>query len=377
MLRLALKMLYGDRAKYAMLICGLTFCSLLMIQQTSVFCGLMRWTTATVRNVGASIWVVDATVEQPNEIVPLRNIEVQRVRSVPGVDWAVPLYSGVLQARLKNGKFVAIQLTGIDSATLAGRPKKIVEGNINDLRLPNAVIVDQVAQEKFTKRGEPLKIGSVFEINDREALVVGLCQAERSFQGQPYIFTTYDRALDYAPPMRKMLAFVLAEPKPGVSAEEVARRIEALGGLKARTADALFFETINWYIKNTGIAISFGTVVIIGIIVGMAIGGQTFYLFVHDNLRLLAALKAMGAGPGTLAGMIFLQAFAVGFSGYGMGAGLAVLFASGALERGNPPFYMPWQVLVYSGVVILAICALSAFIGWWKVVRTEAAMVFR
>ena len=48
MLRLALKMLYGDRAKYAMLVCGLTFCSLLMTQQSSVFCGLMLLTTATL-----------------------------------------------------------------------------------------------------------------------------------------------------------------------------------------------------------------------------------------------------------------------------------------------------------------------------------------
>lgn len=55
MLRLALKMLYGDRANYVMLVCGLTFCSLLMTQQTSVFFGLMQWTTATMRNVQAPI----------------------------------------------------------------------------------------------------------------------------------------------------------------------------------------------------------------------------------------------------------------------------------------------------------------------------------
>jgi putative ABC transport system permease protein len=37
MLDLALKMLLGDRAKYIMLISGLTFASLLMTQQAGIF----------------------------------------------------------------------------------------------------------------------------------------------------------------------------------------------------------------------------------------------------------------------------------------------------------------------------------------------------
>ena len=66
MLRIALLMLFRDRAKYVMLVGGLTFCSLLMTQQTSVFCGIMLWTTATVRNIDAKVWVFDAKVEQVN-----------------------------------------------------------------------------------------------------------------------------------------------------------------------------------------------------------------------------------------------------------------------------------------------------------------------
>ncbi|NBU30409.1 MAG: FtsX-like permease family protein, partial [Actinobacteria bacterium] len=84
--------------------------------------------------------------------------------------------------------------------------------------------------------------------------------------------------------------------------------------------------------RNTGIPISFGTVVILGVIVGIAIAGQTFYLFVHDNLRFLAAFKAMGAPNSTLAGMVLLQAFSVGFIGYGIGVGLARHRPLGAAE---------------------------------------------
>lgn len=377
MLRLALKMLFGDRAKYAMLVCGLSFCALLMSQQTSVFCGLLLWTTATVRNIRVPIWVADAKVEQVNEVVTMREVEVQRVRSVPGVDWAVPLFWSILQARLPDGTFQGVQLTGLDSASLVGRPAKMLEGRIEDLQLPNAVIVDQVAIEKFAKRGIRLKVGTVFEINDKEARVVGICETERSFLGQPYVFTTYSRALQYAPQQRKLLSFILVQPKKGTPVSDLVHRISALGGLRAFSSDQFAWDTLIWYVRNTGIPISFGTVVILGIVVGIAIAGQTFYLFVHENMRYLAALKAMGAGFTVLARMVILQAFTVGFIGYGLGVGLAALFGNAVLRKGQPPFYMPWQILAFTGVVIILICLFSALVGLIKIARTEAAMVFK
>lgn len=377
MLRLALKMLYGDRAKFVMLLGGLTFCALLMTQQTAVFIGLMRWTTATLRNIQVPIWVCDAKVEQVNEVVALRDIEVDRVRSVPGVEWAVPLYWGIQQARLNDGSFQAIQLTGLDTATLVGRPAKMTAGKIEDLRLPNAVVIDQVAVKKFKKKGIDVHVGSVFEINDKEARVVGICYSDQSFLGQPYVFTTYDRALEYAPPQRRLLSFILVQPKAGVPVQRVIDEIRRVPGLQAFASDDFNTRTIDWYIKNTGIPVSFGTVVILGIVVGVAIAGQTFYLFVHENLRFMAALKAMGARTGLLARMVFLQAFTVGFTGYGIGVGLAALFGFSTIKAGQPPFFLPWQVLVFTGSVIVFICCLSAFIGLVKIIRAEPAVVFK
>ena len=377
MFRLALKMLYGDVAKFVMLLGGLTFCALLMTQQSGVFCGLMLWTTSTLRNIQVPIWVCDAKVEQVNEVIPLRDIEVNRVRSVEGVEWAVPLYWGVIQARLGDGSFQPVQLTGLDSATLVGRPVRMTEGNIEDLRLPNAIVVDQIAIKKFKRKGFDLRVGDTFEINDKEARVVGICYAEQSFLGQPYIYTTYDRALEYAPPQRKMLSFVLVKPKDGTSAEEVAGRIRSIPGLNAYTREDFNDRTIDWYIKYTGIPISFGTVVVLGALVGIAIAGQTFYLFVHENVRHLAALKAMGASNMLLAEMVFLQAFTVGSMGYGLGTGLTAIVGNIFLESGEPPFFLPWQVLAFSGSIIIFICLFSASIGLLKVVRAEPAIVFR
>ena len=55
MLRLALKMLFGDKAKYLMLISGITFATLLMTQGAALFCGIMSWTYSPMRNVRARV----------------------------------------------------------------------------------------------------------------------------------------------------------------------------------------------------------------------------------------------------------------------------------------------------------------------------------
>jgi putative ABC transport system permease protein len=337
----------------------------------------MLWTTSTVRNVNAPIWVCDAKVEQANEVVALRDLEVARVRSVAGVEWAVPLYWGMIQARLTNGAFQPIQLVGLDSATMVGRPAKMTEGKIEDLRLPNAVIIDQIAVKKFKQKGQELKVGDVFEINDKEARVAGICFAEQSFLGQPYIYTTYERALDYAPRQRKQLSFILAKARDGIAESTVVDRIRGLSGLQAYTSQEFADRTMDWYIKYTGIPISFGTVVLLGAIVGIAIAGQTFYLFVHENVRHLAALKAMGAGNVLLAEMVFLQAFTVGLIGYGLGTGLTSIFGNIFMKVGEPPFFLPWQVLVFAGAIIVFICLFAATIGLLKVFRAEPAIVFR
>jgi putative ABC transport system permease protein len=117
--------------------------------------------------------------------------------------------------------------------------------------------------------------------------------------------------------------------------------------------------------------------VILGVVVGVAVAGQTFYLFVHENLRFMAALKAMGARTSTLAGMVLLQALTVGFIGYGLGVGLAAWFGNAVLKGGEPPFYLPWQVLAFTGGIILFICCFSAAIGMLKILRAEPAMVFK
>jgi putative ABC transport system permease protein len=378
MYHIALKMLLGDRAKYIMLVGGLTFASLLMTQQCAVFIGLLAWTTSHMRNMRASIWVVDPKVEQINEIKPMRDTDVNRVRSVPGVAYAVPLYTGVIQARMSDGLFKPVEMIGIDATTLIGRPPVILSGHLEELRLPNTVMIDELAVERLsTGRAHKLTIGDTFEINDREARVIGICKTDRHFFGYPYVFTTYDEALQFAPKTRKMLSIVMAEPAPGFTAAQAARAIERETLLKAYTESEFKAATIRWFFANTGIPASFGITILLGFIVGIAVSGQTFYSFVLENLRHLGALKAMGASNGLLARMLMLQALTVGMIGYGLGVGLTTLFGLAVVKTGQPPFAMPYQLPLFTLVVIIFICMFAALLGIRKIYKLEPAIVFR
>ena len=196
MLDLALKMLLGDRAKYIMLISGLTFASLLMTEQAGIFCGIMQWTGSTLDNVNAPIWVVDPMVEQVNDTEAMRDTDINRVRSIEGVAWAAPFYQGNLRTRMRDGSFKFVQLIGIDATTFAGAPTEIIQGKLEDLRLPNTVILDKYGATKLSRDPKkPIGLGEIFEINDKEARVVGICKSRMSFSGNPYLFTTYDHAI--------------------------------------------------------------------------------------------------------------------------------------------------------------------------------------
>jgi putative ABC transport system permease protein len=260
----------------------------------------------------------------------------------------------------------------------------MLEGKLSDLRRQDAVIVNDVgARTRLAKpskvpggKPEPLKIGDTLEINDRRAVVVGICRVSRTFQSQPVIFTTYSRATTFAPKERKLLSFVLVKAKEGENLKKLAARIRERTDLAAYTAQEFKDLTYNYFVKNTGIPINFGIAVGLGFVIGTAIAGQTFYNFTLENIRYFGTLKAMGATNGILLRMILLQALVVGALGYGLGVGGASLF--GYLLGGTElAFRLTKDLLIFSGGAICLIIVFSALISIRKVMKLEPAIVFK
>ncbi|WP_340121151.1 ABC transporter permease [Methylobacter svalbardensis] len=382
---IALKMLMGDRGKYLGIVMGLTFASLIMTQQPAIFLGLMSRSYSFISDVGLpDIWVMDSKVQFVDDIKPLQDTELYRVRGISGVEWAMPMYKGLLKARLADGTFQTCNVVGLDDATLIGGPPVMLEGTIEDLRRSDGVIVDidgardRLGKPSPTPGGKPipLKVGDSLELNDHRAIVVGIAKVTRTFQSQPVVYTTYSRAKSYAPKERKLLSFVLVKAKQGQDLAELTRRIHATTGLAAYTSEEFKSLTYEYFMRNTGIPINFGISVLLGFIVGAAIAGQTFYNFTLENLRQFGVLKAMGTSNWILLRMILLQAVLVGTIGYGLGVGLTAVFGY-SMRHSILAFKFPWQLLVFSGAGVSTICVFAALISILKVIRLEPAIVFK
>jgi putative ABC transport system permease protein len=374
----------GDRAKYIGIIIGLTFASFLVAWPSAIFSGVMSRTFSFVTDVGLpDLWIVDPQVQYIEDIKPLRDTEVLRVRGIEGVHWAVGLYKGALRARLEGGTFQTCVVIGLDDATLIGGPPKMVAGELADLRRADGIIVDETgARGKLAHRlpgGRriPLRPGDTLELNDHRCVVVGICQITQTFQNMPMIFTTYSRATTIAPQERKLLSFVVAKAKPGTDLRVLCARIHATTGLNAYTRDEFKKLTFWYFLKYTGMPINFLTIVSLGFIIGIAISGLTFYNFTLDNLRYFGTLKAMGATNRKLLRMIFLQAATVGAIGYGLGVGAASGWGGLLGGRTQIAFKLPWPLLLLSAAAVLIICLTSAALSIRKVMKLEPAVVFR
>src|SRR4029453_17374055 len=89
--------------KFFGIVLGLTFAALLIMQQGSIFCGLMRRTAGQIIDIrGADLWVMDPNVRHIDDVKPMIENNLYRVRGVEGVLWAVPFYKGIARAKVNN-----------------------------------------------------------------------------------------------------------------------------------------------------------------------------------------------------------------------------------------------------------------------------------
>jgi putative ABC transport system permease protein len=377
-IRLAMQILTGDRAKYLALVFAISFCTFLLQNQTSIFAGILRRTGHQVLDVvDAEVWVMDPKTEYFEQTKPLKDTDLTRVRGVPGVEWAVRLFKGNPVARTETGKFGVATVLGLDDATLTGAPRKMLLGSWERLREPDSVVLDRAGYELLFP-GEPLALERTLEMNDHRAVIVGISDASAPFVSLPVMHARYSVARQWVGRERNQLAFLLVRPQPGVTPEELTARIAADTGLRARTTDEFLWDCIRYYLRNTGIPVNFGITITIALIVGAVVAGQTFYLFTLENLKQFGVLKAMGTRNATLVGMVLLQALTVGAIGFGLGTGGAALFFELTLQTmATRGIVLMWQSVALSGALILFVVVLVSLISIRRVLTLEPAAVFR
>jgi putative ABC transport system permease protein len=262
---------------------------------------------------------------------------------------------------------------GISRSTLAGGPPEMIEGRIEDLWIPDAIVVERKSLERLGGA----KVGDVLKINDRRAVIVGVCKARLGFEGNAVIYTTFDNATRFTPVGRERISYILVKVKDGFDKLAVRDAISALGDVQAFTTQEFTDRSKRFIVVATGIGINFAVTILLGLVVGLLLSASIFYQFTVENLRHFAVLKAMGTRTPTLLGMILLQALVVGVIGFGIGVGAAGLFAILSTKAESElQVQFPWQLLVGSFVATLATIMLASLISVRRVITVSPGQVF-
>ena len=394
MLRIALKMLTGNRAKYAGLLLGIAFTSFLVTFALSYFAGFMTRGFALIsENPQADVWVMDPAVNSTEHTTNIPASVLDRVRSVDGVRSAVPLALGTTDVHFPSGEFQNFQVIGVDGPTLSGLPP--LRGGVprSALRTPDAAAVNAGGttgklQTPLLKADQwpshphldaptrRLRAGDVVLVNDHRVRIVGLARALPRYPPRPLLYTTYANALRILPPERHRITFVLVRAAPGVSPATLAARIAARTGLRARTTAEFKADTVRWFFINSEDVGDIASMISIAMLVGFGVTGVMLYMFTEESLTQYAVLKAMGATPRLLLTMILGQAGLCALLGAGVGLGLCAIVGQIAVAEADYPFRMMWFTPLFGGLMVVLVALVAAAISARPVFKLQPGIVF-
>ena len=361
MWNLAIKTLLADPGKLGTALLGLTFTLVLVNIQGGLFIGLIRKVSLMVDNGDAHIWVGHRGMHNVDFAEDIPRWWVERIRGLPGVELAAPYLIGWSSMTLPNGSREAVVVVGTEPPALLGNAWRVRVGRAEDVIQPDAIIVDLMERPKLLWP----RLGEVREIGGHRARIVAFSEGVMGFLVAPYVFTTIDRAARYCQKDPQFCSYLLVRARPGTDLEKLCAEIRArIPEADAYVRDDYSALSVDFWMRRTGLGISFGAATALGMLVGLVIVAQTMYAAVLDRMPEYAALKAMGATGRHLLVILQCQALFLATVAATLGM-LAVFCVQWLYSTPRAPIWIPWWLSSGS-------CALA-----WLIASASAALPYR
>ncbi|MBP8290890.1 MAG: ABC transporter permease [Chromatiaceae bacterium] len=370
---LAWRNLAHDRSRFVVTLVGIIFAVVLIAMQIGLFLGFSDATTVIIRHTHADFWIVARGAQNFEISLPMKDRELYLARSVPGVAEAERLLVQFVPWKKPGGGDESIIIVGFDlNSGLAG-PWNLMAGRLEDLRQPDAVMVDRVYMEKLGIAST----GTELEINGRRARVVGLTQGIRSFTTSPWVFASFRTAQGFSRLAEDESNYVIGTFAPGADPVTVrAALAEALPRSDVYLSDEFAARTRDYWIFTTGAGASVLVSALLGLLVGSVIVAQVLYATTVDHLTEFGTLSAMGAPRDFIYKVILGQAAISATLGHIPGIILALLLAE-ASSLSAAVVLVPWELAIGLYGVTLAMCMLASLISIRKAMGIDPAMVFQ
>lgn len=371
MLSFALKTLICERGKLLTGLAGVVFSLVLVSVQGGLYLGLMSKASVLVDHCAADIWVGPRRIEDVDLAQEMSLLWGDRLRGIPGVEIASPYALGRGFASLDNGHTEDIWLVGSDPTTMLGTGWAFVEGSADELRRPNSVSFDDVDAPKL---GYP-HVGDWLEINGHRVRIVARTHGITGFITMPYLFTTFQTARRIARLTPGACSYFLVKLSPHTN------RDSAIAAIRRRLPEAAVFTpdefarlSRDYWMKRTGIGISFGASTVLGLFIGLVMVAQSLYALALDHLDEYATLKALGAVDGHVCRVIITQSLAIASTG--SVCGLAIVEAIRRFwDSPLAPVEIPLSLMAAAVVMVMVICLAASLLPFARIRRIDPAIV--
>lgn len=370
---LAQRNLFHDKVRLTVTLTGIVFSVVLIVVQLGLFLGFTTATSNLIDHSGADLWVTSKNVPYVEQGVPFSERKLNQVRAVPGIADAQKIITRWTQWKRHDGGQESVQIVGIHVDDPLERPWNLVEGHVEDLKSPDAVILDELYKQKLgvTRAGE------VFEIGGYRARVVGFTRGIRSFTTSPYVFTSFKNAQDYANLHEDEAMFILVKVVPGTDVQQVRRDLmDHVKDVDVYTSAQFSRMTTFYWMFTTGAGVAVLIAAGLGLVVGFVVVAQTIYATTMDHIREYGTLKAMGAPNSYVYKVIMKQAAISAVIGYALGM-LVSLFVVQGSQKGGAAILMPPSMAMGMFFLTLAMCVGAALVSINKVTHIDPAMVFK
>jgi len=367
----ALKTLLSDRGKLLTGLAGVVFSLVLVSVQGGLYLGLMRKASVLIDHCDADLWVGHRQVENVDLAREIPEAWLNRLRGIPGIESAEPYIVGKGTASFPGGHQEDIWIIGADPASKLGSAWGFIEGTVADLTRPDGVSFDVVDTDKLRNP----RVGDWLEVNGHRTQFVARTSGITGFITMPYLFTSLETARRLAPITPGTCSFFLLKLEPDADRDRV------LAAARSRVPEAAVFTpsefariSQDYWMKRTGIGISFGASTLLGLLVGLMMVGQSLYALALDHLDEYATLKALGAEDQQVCGVILIQSLLIG--GAGALGGLAIVAAIRRFWYSPlAPIDIPFSLMAVAVAVVLVICLVSSLLPFARICRIDPAMV--
>jgi len=370
---LARRNLFHDKVRLVVTLTGIVFSVVLIVVQLGLFFGFTAATSNLIDHSGADLWITAKNVPYVEQGVAFSERKLNQARALAGVADAQKMITHWTQWKRHDGGEESVQIVGINVDDNLERPWNLVEGRVEDLKAPDAIILDELYKAKLGVT----RVGEIFEIGGHRARVVGFTRGIRSFTTSPYVFTSFKNAQNYTGLREDQTLFILVRAAPGSDLESVRRGLLAhLRDVEVFTTPEFSHMTTFYWMFTTGAGVAVLIAAVLGLVVGFVVVAQTIYATTMDHLREYGTLKAMGAPASYVYKVIMKQAAISAVIGYVLGM-IVSAFVVHASQAGGAAILMPPPMAVGMFFVTLIMCVGAALVSINKVMRIDPALVFR